>query len=275
MPPLPRLLRLIFLLLLTPVLLLLGCQSKLIYHPKPYGEADRQLLATYDGKPLSYMTGQGKQVAHYIPPRDGSQVPKTIWICFSGNGSLALNWLYQVEDWSPGFAYLLVDYPGYGDCEGTPSPARIRESSLKAVEALTRHLRESPETLKPRLRVLGHSIGCAAGLMAADDLGAQKVVLIAPFTTLTEMGKRLLGWPLCYVNMHRFDNRKHLAAAVAQGAEVVIFHGTHDEVIPVAMSRELAAAHPEKVTLHEMNGQNHNGILGNVSQEIGAAMSDR
>ncbi len=267
-----RLLRLIFLLLLLPVLLLLGCQSKLIYYPRGYDEGYRQTLASHRGIPLPYETGQGRQVAHYIPARNGDPSPKNIWVCFGGNGTLAFDWLFYMEAWDPSFAYLLVDYPGYGDCKGTPSPQRIRESSKAAVQTLTTHLKLTPEEIQPRLRVLAHSIGCAAGLMAADDFRIQKIFLISPFTTLTEMGKRVIGWPLCYVNMHRFDNRKHLAHVVNQGAKVVIFHGTADPVIPVEMSRDLASAHPGKVILQEKEGWDHNEILQGLVHEIGATM---
>jgi hypothetical protein len=109
--------------------------------------------------------------------------------------------------------------------------------------------------------------------MAAADQNVESILLIAPFTTLTDMGKRILGWPLCYVNMHRFDNRKTLAKVVEQGAQVIIFHGTEDEVIPVSMSRELAAEHPGKVVLHEKEGWDHNRILAGIAEELGAAMA--
>jgi pimeloyl-ACP methyl ester carboxylesterase len=269
----PRLLRVILLLLLLPVLLLLGCQSRIIYYPNAYHEDYRRTLVKHHGEHVEYDTAQGRQVAHYIAPRDGS--PGTIWLCFAGNGSLALDWLALLPEWDASFGYLLVDYPGYGDCAGKPNPKTIRESSQSAALVLAAHLKTTPDLLRPRLAVLGHSIGCAAGLMAAEDQGVKRVVLISPFTTMTEMGRRVLGWPLCYLNMHRFDNREHLAAVVQQGARVTIFHGTDDGMIPISMSRELAAAHPGAVTLHEEAGQDHNFIVGNCSAKIGAAMLGR
>jgi pimeloyl-ACP methyl ester carboxylesterase len=262
----------LFLLMLIPVLLLLGCQSKIIYYPQPYHEGNKRTLEKHDGVALEYVTGQGRQVAHYVPARDGTA--GTIWICFAGNGSRALDWLAFRNEWDASFGYLLLDYPGYGDCEGKPNPKSIRESSQAAVLALAGHLKTTPEALRARLAVLGHSLGCAAGLMAAQDQAVKKVVLIAPFTTMTEMGRRVLGWPLCYLNLHRFDNQKTLAAVVKNGARVTIFHGTADEVIPVSMGRELAAAHPGVVTLHEAAGQDHNFILGNCAVKIGEAMSE-
>lgn len=266
-----RLLRVIMPLLLLPVLLLLGCQSRIIYYPRAYDDGSMRTLAKHRGERIEYATGQGEQVAHYIPARDGSS--GTIWICFAGNASVALDWLSILPEWDASFSYLLVDYPGYGGCSGKPNPKSIRESSQAAVLALAAHLKTTPELLRLRLAVLGHSIGCAAGLMAAEDQGVKRVVLISPFTTMTEMGRRVLGWPLCHLNLHRFDNRRHLAAVVKHGARVKIFHGMADEIIPISMSRELAAAHPEAVTLHEEAGQDHNFILGNCSAKIAAAMS--
>lgn len=261
----------LFWLMLIPVILLLGCQSKIIYHPQPYHEGNKRTLEQHGGVALEYVTGEGRQVAHYVSARGGST--GSIWMCFAGNGSRALDWLAFRNDWDASFGYLMIDYPSYGDCSGKPKPESIRESSLAAVEALARHLKLTAEMLRPRLAVLGHSLGCAAGLMAAEDQGVKKVVLISPFTTMTEMGQRVLGWPLCYLNLHRFDNRKSLAAVVQKGAVVAIFHGTADEVIPISMARELAAAHPSAVTLHEEAGQDHNVILGNCSAKIHAAMT--
>ena len=260
----------LFWLMLIPVVLLLGYQSKIIYHPQPYHEGSKRTLEKHGGVALEYVTGQGRQVAHYIAARDGST--GRIWMCFAGNGSRALDWLAFRNEWDASFGCLMIDYPGYGDCAGKPNPKSIRESSQAAVVALAGHLQLTPEMLQPRLAVLGHSLGCAAGLMAAEDQGVKKVVLISPFTTMTEMGRRLLGWPLCYLNLHRFDNRKSLASVVKQGALVTIFHGTSDEVIPISMGRELAAVYPSAVTLHEETGQDHNFILRNCSAKIHQAM---
>jgi pimeloyl-ACP methyl ester carboxylesterase len=144
---------------------------------------------------------------------------------------------------------------------------------LPAANALQAKLSQAEDQFRERLGVLGHSIGCAAGLMAADDLEVKKVVLISPFTSMTEMGRRLLGWPLCYLNLHTFDNRKFLARVCAKGARVSLFHGTADQAIPITMSRELAAAHPQAAHLREIEGAGHNDVVGRAAAEIGAAMA--
>lgn len=271
-----RLLRLIAILILTPMTFLLGWQSSLIYHPNPNRAEHENLLRAAKGERLRFETSQGLQTAFYIPPRvPATGLPQTLWLCFAGNGSLALDWLHDTNMWDARFAYLLVDYPGYGECEGSPNPARIRESGQAAVAALARHMHTSMLELRPQLAVLGHSLGCAASLMAADDLDIRRGVLLSPFTSMTDMGRIVLGWPLCYLNMHRFDNRKTLGhVAQRAGARFVIFHGAEDEVIPVRMGRELAAAHPQVVAFHEVPDGHHNDLLDLTAPQIGRAMAE-
>lgn len=268
-----RALRLIFIVITAPVVLLLGWQSRLIYYPRPYGERDMAALRKAGGRQLKYRTAQGKQAAFYIPPLSGDKDPaRRIWLCFAGNGSLALDWLFALESWDRSCGYLLVDYPQYGFCEGKPNPSSIRESSVAAVTRLAEELQASVTDLKPRLSVIGHSIGCAAALMVADDLDLKRAVLISPFTTMTEMGRRVLGWPLCYLNLHRFDNRKHLAAVVKKGARVTILHGVDDDQVPISMSRELTAANSQAVKLIEVPGAGHNDVLDTAESQIAAEM---
>lgn len=274
MPLWKRLLRLLALLTLTPVFFLLGCQSRLIYHPNAYREDYETMLRNARGERVRYTTSQGRQTAFYIPPRaPASGLPRTVWVCFAGNGSLALDWLMATPEWDASFAYLLVDYPSYGECEGKPTPERIRENGKAAVAALAGHLHSTPAELHPHLTVLGHSLGAAAALMAADDLDIRRGVLLSPFTTMTEMARILLGWPLCHLNQHRFDNRLTLGhVAPRPGARFVIFHGAEDEVIPLRMGQELATAHTQVVTLYAVQTGHHNDLLNLVGPQIGQAM---
>jgi pimeloyl-ACP methyl ester carboxylesterase len=254
---------------------LAACQSRLMYFPAPCRAEHRDALRAANGTALPFTTSQGKQTAFYIPPRDASAAEGApIWVCCAGNGSLALDWLYFTPEWSPRFAYLLVDYPGYGDCEGSSRPDRIRENVLGAVTALSAHLKVPGQALKPRLRGLGHSLGSAAILMAATDLGMRQLVLIAPFTTMTDMARQVVGWPLCHLNHHRYDNRRNLARFVEAGGRARIFHGSDDEVIPVTMGRELAANHPGAVSFAEVAGAMHNDILSIAGSDIRAAMNE-
>lgn len=270
-----RLLRLLAVTILTPVVFLLGCQSQLIYHPSPYEPDQQAMLREAQGVHLAFTTSQGRQTAFYIPSRAASAgLPHAIWVCFGGNAALALDWLHLTDAWDDRFAYLLVDYPGYGLCEGNPNPGRIRDAGKAAIAALAAHLGATTADLQPQLAVLGHSLGCAAALMLAEDLQVRRGVLVSPFTSMTDMGRVVLGWPLCHLNLHRFDNRRTLARIAATGGvRFIVFHGAQDEIIPVRMGRELAAAHPGVVEFHEVPGAHHNDILGRIVTRLGQSMA--
>lgn len=260
---------------LALVVLLLSCQSRLIYFPRPYDRGALWDLEQRQGRRLEFTTSQGPQVAFYLPSRvNPAAEPSFVWLVCGGNGSLALDYAGEPLHWDARFGYLFVDYPGYGLCSGKPSPKRIEENVVGAAAALRRELGWSEDDFRKRTGVFGHSIGCAAALMAADSLQLQRAVLCAPFTTMTEMGRLALGWPLCCLNLHRFDNVTRLKSLERRGAAVRIFHGTEDEVIPVTMSRTLAGKFPKTVRLTEIPDRRHNDVVMAATNEIGAAMRE-
>lgn len=247
-----------------------GCQSRYIYYPHRYAQEDLQTLPK-GGVYLRYRTDAGDQVAFYLPPADG-RPPDRLWLACGGNGNTALQLpsILPIED-DPRSGWLLADYPGYGLCEGAPSPAAIRASLASALAATVVHLRWKPEDLPARLGVFGYSLGAATALQAGVDAHASRAVLVAPFTSMADMVDRVAFWPLHLLLVHRFDNRATIDLAVAQGMRVTLIHGRDDEYIPAAMSVELSARHPGKVTLLLTNGD-HGSVVNEAVQEIDRAM---
>ena len=247
-------------------------QHSMIYHPRHYFDREEQ------GIKLAYSTSEGRQFAYYIPPdAAGEQAPERLWVMFPGNASLALDWLDFVKRY-PGRrdGFLLVDYPGYGRCEGSASPDSIEESAEAAFDQLAKRLHAGPAGLDSNLGVVGHSLGCAAALDFAVKHPADCVVLVAPFTTLRDMARRTVGWPLCWLLRHNFDNRARLAALAAREhpPRVTILHGSDDEVIPVAMGCELASEFRRMTVFHPVPGATHNTILVRARAEIFSAMQN-
>lgn len=262
-------------LLVVAMVSLLSLQSRLIYFPRPYHQDALQDLERRHGRRIEFTTAQGRQTAFYLPPReDARKAPAFLWLVFGGNGSLSLDYAGPPYVWDGRFGYLFVDYPGYGLCEGSPDPESIRETAVGAVEALRPLLGWDVTQLRERTGVIGHSLGCAAGLVAAEALQLRRAVLCAPFTTMTEMARKLFGWPLCELNLHRFDNMARLRSLERLGARVHLFHGTDDEVIPVAMSRRLSAEFPGMVRLTELPGVRHNDVVMAAAGHAGDVMRE-
>ena len=67
-------------------------------------------------------------------------------------------------------AFLFVDYPGFGGlCQGKPSPKGIRENVRQSVLAAVRQTGMSADDLPDTICVFGHSLGCAAALLAVEE----------------------------------------------------------------------------------------------------------
>jgi len=245
-------------------------QHSMIYHPRQYGAGDVREST------LAYTTSEGRQIAYYIPPdTGGEQAPERLWVMFSGNASLALDWLDFVKRY-PGHhdGFLLVDYPGYGSCDGSATPQNIEESAEAAFDQLAQRLHTTRAALDGKLGAVGHSLGCAAALNFAVKHPVDRLVLIAPFTSLRDMAQRTVGWPLCWLLRHNFDNRARLAELAARGhpPRATIFHGAADEVIPTQMGSELAAEFPRMIAFREVPAATHNMVVILARDQIFSAM---
>jgi len=250
-------------------ILLLRAQQWMIYHPRSYPEPSPPAGLL----PVEYATSQGRQTAFYLPPKTGSEA-EDLWLLLGGNGALALDWLELVRDFPDRrAAFLLLDYPGYGYCQGRPAPETILESAETSLAALAAKLETEPNEIQARLKVMGHSLGSAAALLYAGRHPVQRLVLISPFTSLKEMAALIVGPLLSRTLLHDYDNRGRLREVLAQKSitPITIIHGNHDKVVPVAMGRELAGLSP-RIEYLEIERGDHNYILVTAAAEIYRAM---
>ena len=250
------------------VALLYFKQHSIIYHPRPYDPSYAQSLPP-TGEEISFSLPFGKQTAFYVRPRNGTRVPARIWFAFCGNGSLALDWTTILAGYpNSNDAFLLVDYPGYGQCQGYATIASTRVSSDAALNVLANRLALSEEEMESRLCTIGHSLGSAVAIDFAARHRVQRVVAISPFTTLREEAARI-GGPLSRLLIENYDNRSGIAEIRKRNpeAKIAIFHGTKDEVIPVRMGRELAQKFPF-IDFFPVEGANHVSVLSKAHDKI-------
>lgn len=234
-------------------------QHAMIYHPRPYDSRYGVKLPA-NGVEINYTVSAGKCSAFYIPSRE--VLPKRLWIAFCGNGSLALDWLANILVNYPvnGDAFLLVDYPGYGKNAGYAMIDSTRASADAAVRAFEERLHMPEERLT--VCTIGHSLGAAVALDFAARHRVERVVAIAPFTTLREEATRVVGRQLARLLRENYDNRENLARIARHNpkARIGIFHGTADDDIPVEMGRELAREFPF-VEFFAIDGADHVSVL--------------
>lgn len=249
------------------VLGLFSGQRSLLYHPSRYDPRELAQAPSSLSR-VRFQTSRGAQVAHYLPPRAGPTAEPRVWVYFAGNASRALDYLDFAREAPEGsVGHLFVDLPGYGSCEGSPDREGVLETVRSVLPALARE-----HSGARVVGVFGHSLGAATALEFASRHEPERVVLLAPFTSLLDMARRIVGWPLCHLALDRFDNVARLAelSARARRPRVAIFHGDRDEVIPVAMGQDLARRYGAR--WHPVAGLAHAGFTQVLPDALYAEM---
>lgn len=200
--------------------------------PDPAGAPPRPR----DAEVVWLETAGGRVEAWYLPPADPGAAPVPLLLFAHGNGELIDYWPGEFRaprEW--GMAVLLVEYPGYGRSEGAASEASITEAVLAAYDWAA----QRPDFDAGRVVAYGRSLGGGAALILAHARPVSAVILESSFTSVPAFARRM-GAPAMLVR-DRFDNLERVAGL---SAPLLIVHGSHDRIVPVAHAHALHAAQP-------------------------------
>ena len=221
-------------------------QEALLFHPRArnadysYGNYPEEWLALPDGTRL-----------HALHLRSAAQ--KGVILYFHGNVGDNGRSLYQVGGLRElGYDLYLVDYPGFGKSEGATDRTDDLTTNFQTV--YDRLLTEYPED---RIIVLGYSLGTGPASYLAARNQPRATVLVAPYTSLAAMKDRWFWMFPDFLLKYDVDNARNLSRA---RGPVYVLHGTADELIPVAMGRELAAL-GDNIKLVELPNVGHRGAI--------------
>lgn len=244
-------------------------QKSCIYHAKKYYNG-WESLALMSFPHLQIIEHQHGKVLYW--PHQINDAPERVWILFGGNAMTGMDWLYYLEEQhmaEPNCGYLLVDYPGYGACRGSPSFDSIRKSNLDVFKTTRRKL-----SLKKRQSygVLGFSLGCATALQFINDLDRSiqidNVILLCPFTTMKEVVRDHTHWICEFLVTEKWDNREGLKRLVERrpGINISVIDAENDALIPPKMVNELC--YPYDVRRVTINNADHNEALSKGIQKL-------
>jgi fermentation-respiration switch protein FrsA (DUF1100 family) len=180
-------------------------------------------------------TSVGKVEAWFLPPFEADLVkPYPVMILAHGNGEL-------IDFYPGGVAYLrrlglgalLVEYPGYGRSQGTPSKQTIAETFTIAYDTIAaRH-----DVDENRIVLFGISLGGGAVCELAGARPTRALILMSTFTSAKEFTRKLYLPPILIRDP--FDN---LTAVRDYPGKILVIHGTRDELIPYEMGLKLHRA---------------------------------
>lgn len=177
------------------------------------------------------------RVEAWLLPGDGVDEahPGPAVVFAHGNAELIDHWPEPLAPYRRlGVSVVLAEYRGYGRSAGSPSEAAIA-SDLRALHAI---LREHPLIDRERLVYHGRSLGGGAVCTLAAAHPPRALILESTFTSVADVAASM--YVPSFLIVDRFDN---LSTVRAYRGPLLVFHGTRDEVIPIAHGRRLAREH--------------------------------
>ena len=223
---------------------------KLLYPAPPLAHEARLPI----GWETLTLTSRGPVAVKALRKRAPPNRPTIVW--FHGNGELVDGLVSLGERFSSmGLGFATVEYRGYGRSAAlTPSEDGLYADAEVLLGSLWQERRQPGDVAI----VVGYSLGSAvAGEMAFRGHG-EGLVLVAPFSSMRAMGKRLAPMlPIDLLMTERYDTLSK-APHIAQPSLVI--HGTNDELVPFEMGQGLSKVltHSELVPIE---GGHHADVL--------------
>jgi len=211
--------------------------------PASYGLPEMQALRLQTADGLN-------NLAWFAPPKE---FQTKVIVYFHGNAGDISDRALKIRPYlDQGYGVMQVEYRGFGGNEGSISEAGFYQDARAAIDWL---LNKYPVE---NLIIYGESIGTGTAVQMATEYKASELILEAPFSSASELGQILYPWlPVKYLIKDRFESIKKIQSI---NMPLLIVHGTHDEVIPVALAEKLFAAASEPKLMHKIAWAQHNDL---------------
>jgi len=226
-----------------PLLMYLA-QDSLIFFPQPLTSAQRERIVSQRPAVESL----------FIDAADGTRlhawhVKGDPLILYFGGNAEEVSWMLdEAVRRTPGIGWLLVDYRGYGSSGGSPSEAALVADAIRWYDQMNNQHKT--------VYVFGRSLGSGVAVQLAAQRPVAGVILVAPFDSLVELGKR--HYPILPVSLmlrHRFDSA---ALAPKITAPLLCIVASGDEVVPAEHSKRLFDAWGGEKRWVGLEGAGHN-----------------
>lgn len=227
--------------------LLWSQQRVLLYHPDPTRVSPAAAgLKTVREVVLETPDGI-KLISWYGRARPGQ--PTLLY--FHGNASNLAGRAGRVGEYlAKGRGMMMMSYRGYGGSEGRATEANNFNDARLAYDWL-----RGEGVAAEDIVVYGESLGSGVAVHLATQVPVGGIILDAPFTSITDVGKRI--YPYLPVRTFLFDRYDSLSRIGSISAPLLIVHGDRDDLIPIEMGRKLYHAAPQPKTFEAIAGGGH------------------
>lgn len=220
------------------LLLLIGCalfQRKILYMPSHHNELSGLTEWRHEGQLIGY-------ARH-------ARSPETIWLFLHGNAGQAADRTYVLPSFPIQDSVYILEYPGYGSRQGTPSLTSFNTAAREAYEQLKVQFSNRP------VCIAAESIGTGpASFLATVSNPPDKIVLITPFDQLSKVAAG--HYPFLPVSLLLQDNWNNINSLKDYKGQIEIFGARTDSIIPISHAKSLAASKPSAVFYTIEGGHN-------------------
>lgn len=191
--------------------------------------------------------------------------PKCRLLYFHGNGSSLDTWGLVGEELAQKLKcqVLIIDYPGFGkSSQSVPSSEKELFQSSRA--ALDFFIKETQNTSTEKLPLVlyGRSLGTGMVTWLALEPSVRAIILEAPYLSIKAMAGLMVPIVPSFMVRYDIDNKKNLQAlkeSETSEKPILLFHGTQDQLIPIAHAEELMTVVPQ-AQLVSIEGGDHNNL---------------
>ncbi|OGI18966.1 MAG: hypothetical protein A3J06_04540 [Candidatus Moranbacteria bacterium RIFCSPLOWO2_02_FULL_48_19] len=179
---------------------------------------------------------------------------ETIVVFYHGNGGTACDRKFLADELDRNnFSYLFVEYAGYADDRET-----TKENIFQDVQNADDFLRTISYE---KLIFVSESLGAGPLAYHTTRRPPEKIALIAPYAKISDIVKAHFPYSLYPATLLVKDNFNTTSLDAFRG-EVLVIHGTADEIIPFELGKRLYESIPsEKKESLFVSGAMHNTVL--------------
>lgn len=229
---------------------LFAIQENFVFNPEKLPESYEFRTGTELDIPLK----DGKQMNMlYIEDISGDKAKGAIMYLHGNRGSIRYG-IYQIRHMRDlGYDIFIPDYRSYGKTEGPiHSEQQLYQDVQEAYDYLSQNYEEG------KIILVGYSLGTAMASYLASMNDPGRLVLIAPFTSITDIKNKFLWFVPDFLVKYKFPVKKFLADV---DCPVTIVHGMEDRIVDFEFSEELNRSYSDKVELVAAPQESHRSII--------------
>jgi hypothetical protein len=239
-------------------------QRHLLYRPTVADSlhlADVNLDADFGGD-VELKTTDGNTLRGWLlKGKDRSEESGEAWLVvyFPGNSLNRFERLADLREVAAvGFDVLIFDYRGFGDSTGSPNESDLSADALLVWNYAVHELGYK----EGQIVIFGESLGGAVALSLWSETNPHPpkpaaLILNSTFASLPQT----VAWhypvfPFRFLLLDRWPSIDHIGNVPSP---IIVFHGTEDEMVPVAHGRALANG-SNRARFIEIPGASHNDV---------------